>query len=170
MGVALGLVLGPAIGLGACRSPGPTDTAEFPRGRLGVDRHPGDGGAVGTADDPYVHLARRGLVTLGLAEARRIDTLEARAWVDALADKFQDCADRLAKEGRLSEGAMRLVMVFDGAGTPRGDTIRHSPGAATLATGLLCLVGPARTITISPAKDVEQRGFAVEAHWGASPM
>ena len=113
----------------------------------------------------YAYVARRPLGIVGLAEARGIASdLAARA-VDHLADALDVCATDLGKQGKLVDGAARVVAMFGADGAVSGLNVKLAPGAAVEANALLCLITPLK-LTMFDVGDGGSRGFAIEAAWG----
>jgi hypothetical protein len=116
----------------------------------------------------YDYVARRPLGVVALAEARGIDPAIARAAVDHLADAVQRCIDDAQQSGGpVPGGAARVVAQVDPGGAVANATIKVDSKAGPAATGVLCLLAPARLLVFPPS-DRGDRGFAVEALWGAA--
>jgi hypothetical protein len=123
------------------------------------------------SDDAYVHLARRPLAVIGLAEARGMTNDIAGRAVDHLADALDSCATDLGRQGKLVDGTARIVAMIGADGAVSGLNVKLAPGAAVAANALLCLVTPLKLTTFDPADGADggagvQRGFAIEASWG----
>lgn len=71
----------------------------------------------------------------------------------------------LAKDGKLVDGALRMVMSFDAGGIGAAPEVVFAPGPAVTANGLLCVVAPARMLALAP-NDGGARAIAVEVAWG----
>jgi hypothetical protein len=119
----------------------------------------------GPAPDSYVYVAKRPLAIVGLAEARGMDDVQAKATVDKIADILDACATEQARAGQLADGAARVVAIVGPGGTVEGTNVSLAPGGAVAANALLCLDSPVKLLTFPPSK-VERRGFAIEAVWG----
>ncbi|MFO0677342.1 MAG: hypothetical protein U0169_12475 [Polyangiaceae bacterium] len=134
------------------------------------------GGAPETKGDGYEHVARRPLVTVGLAESRGLDRTAATALVERLADVADTCLTNLGAEGHLGDGALRIVVEWNEDGSLAGADRKFSPGGGSLATGLLCLVHPVQSIVLAPRAKGDggvssrRRGVAIEATWGRPSM
>jgi hypothetical protein len=120
------------------------------------------------SEDAYVHVARRPLAVIGLAEARGMTNDIASRAVDHLADALDSCATDLGRQGKLVDGAARIVAMVGADGAVSGLNVKLAPGSAVAANALLCLVTPLKLTTFDPgaAGDAAQRGFAIEATWG----
>jgi hypothetical protein len=119
----------------------------------------------------YVHVARRPLAIVGLAEARGMSNDVAFRVVDHLADALDSCATDLGRQGKLVDGAARVVAMIGADGAVSGLNVKLAPGAAVEANALLCLVTPLKLTTFDPAAsagdgDGKSRGLAIEATWG----
>jgi hypothetical protein len=114
----------------------------------------------------YDYVARRPLAVVALAEARGVDPAIARAAVDHLADSVAQCVTDAQRRGAAAEGAARVVAQIDASGAVANAAIRVDPKAGDAAMGVLCLLAPARLL-VFPAADRGDRGFAIEAIWGA---
>lgn len=120
-----------------------------------------------TSSGGYDYVARRPLGVVALAEARGIDPAIARAAVDRLADAVAQCVADAQAGGGAAGGAARVVAQVDAHGAVSNATIRVDPKAGAAATGVLCLLAPARLLVFPPSSR-DDRGFAVEAIWGAA--
>ncbi len=118
-------------------------------------------------DDTYAYVAKRNRVAVGLAEVRGASASEAKDLVDRLAGSASGCFEGLAREGKLVDGAMRLVLAFDAGGVGGAPEVVLAPGPGVAANGLLCVVAPARMIALAP-NDGGARAIALEIAWGAS--
>jgi hypothetical protein len=125
-----------------------------------------DGGGAGAADT-YVYVTRRPHGVIALAEARRLSDADARLVVDRIADDLERCATDLQGQGRLVEGAARVVAVAGPDGTPALN-VRLAPGEAVAQNALLCLLAPmrARPLPSPSSQSGEQVGLAIEVTWG----
>jgi hypothetical protein len=130
---------------------------------------------VADAGDPatYGYVARRPRAVVGLAEARGFDDPTSRAAVDRLANALSACAGDLAKQGKLVEGAARVLVPVDDGGIVGNPQVVFSPGPAVAANGLLCVVVPVRMLTFPPSPSdggagakPTQRALALEVAWG----
>ncbi len=119
-----------------------------------------------SAEGTYAYVAQRPRVAIGIAEARGTSEAEAKALVDRLADGAARCMEGLAKDGKLVDGALRMVMSFDGGGIGAAPEVVFAPGPAVTANGLLCVVAPARMLALAP-NDGGARALAVEVAWGS---
>jgi len=117
------------------------------------------------AADAYVHIARRPLAVVGLAEARGMSDETASRAVDHLADALDACATDLGRQGKLVDGAARVVAMIGADGSVGGLNVKLAPGAAVAANALLCLITPLKLTTFDVG-DGGSRGFAIEATWG----
>lgn len=162
LGAVLALVAGAACGPSLDRIPDPAPPAAAsapPPAPAATTKKP--------VPDGYVHVARRGHVTIGLAEAREIDAEDAIRIVDRLAEQFETCAVRLEASGQLVPGAGRLVVLLDERGHVTATDAKLSPGSDVAGAALLCLLAPGRALSYPPGKGT-RRGFAVEAVWETS--
>jgi hypothetical protein len=117
----------------------------------------------------YAYVARRPLGAVALAEARGIDDAAAGRVVDHLADALAACAEGLAHEGKLVDGAARIAAEIAPDGTPTSLALKVAPGGSVAANAILCFITPFK-LTSFPLAPPEQglRGIAVEATWGPS--
>jgi hypothetical protein len=131
------------------------------------DVRAGTGGEPDAGTDAYVYVARRPLGIVALAEARGMDGKLAARAVDHLADALDSCATEVGRQGRLVDGAARIVAMVGPDGAITGLNVKLAPGAAVAANALLCLVTPLK-LTTFPAADADagSRGLAIEATWG----
>jgi hypothetical protein len=132
---------------------------------------PGDGPGAKTkepAPDAYVHIARRPHVQVGLAEARGMTEPAGAEMAEVLASRFEACAERLARQGALTDGAARLVVVAGPRGEAEGFNLTLAPGEGVDRVATLCLVAPAKMM-VFPATGAKQRGVAVELTWTGRP-
>jgi hypothetical protein len=113
----------------------------------------------------YEYVARRPLAVVGLAEARGVDPLAARAAIDRLADALDTCATEEGRKGTLASGAARLVAQIADDGSVAQTSLRVDPGTGVLQNAVVCLVAPAKMLSFGPT-DAGARGIAVEAIWG----
>jgi hypothetical protein len=115
----------------------------------------------------YAYVARRPLGAVALAEARGIDGAVASRIVDHLANSLAACADGLAREGKLVDGAARIAAEIAPDGTPTGLALKVAPGGAVAANAILCFITPFK-LTSFPLAAPNQgpRGVAIEATWG----
>ena len=118
-------------------------------------------------DDTYAYVAKRNRVAVGLAEVRGASAGEAKDLVDRLAGSASACFEGLARDGKLVDGAMRLVLAFDAGGVGGAPEVVLAPGPGVAANGLLCVVAPARMIALAPI-DGGARAIALEIAWGAA--
>ncbi len=115
----------------------------------------------------YAYVARRPLGAVALAEARGIDDATASRIVDHLADALAACAEGLARQGKLVDGAARIAAEITPDGTPTGLALRVAPGGAVAANAILCFITPFKLTTFPMAsQDQGPRGIAIEATWG----
>jgi hypothetical protein len=119
----------------------------------------------------YAHVARRPLAVVGLAEARGMSDDVAFRVVDHLADALDSCATDLGRQGKLVDGAARVVAMIGADGAVSGLNVKLAPGAAVAANALLCLVTPLKLTTFDPVASTgdgegKPRGLAIEATWG----
>jgi len=115
----------------------------------------------------YVYVARRSLGAVALADARGISDEVAAKAVDRVADQMQACASDLARQGRLVDGALRVVAPVGADGAIGALNLKLAPGNGVAANGLLCIVAPLKLVTFPPADgDAGARGLAIEATWG----
>ena len=130
---------------------------------------------VADAGDPasYAYVARRPRAVVALAEARGMDDSTSRAAVDRLANALSACAGDLAKQGKLVDGAARLLVPVDDGGVVGSPQVEFAPGAAVAANGLLCVVAPVRMLTFPPFPSdaganaaPARRALALEVAWG----
>jgi hypothetical protein len=143
-------------GASACNGGGPRDATEHT-----TDVRVDAGGSEGT----YAYVARRPRIAIGLAEARGASEAEAKGLVDRLADGAARCVAGLAREKKLVDGALRMVLSFDAGGLGATPEVVFAPGPAVTANGLLCLVAPARMLALAP-NDGGARAIALEVAWG----
>jgi hypothetical protein len=123
------------------------------------------------ASGTYGYVARRPRAVVALAEARGFDDSTSRAAVDRLASALSTCAADLAKQGKLVDGAARVVIPVDDGGIVGAPQVEFAPGAAVAANGLLCVVAPVRMLTFPPAPsdagaNAPRRAIALELAWG----
>jgi hypothetical protein len=122
------------------------------------------------SEDAYVHVARRPLAVIGLAEARGMSNELASRAVDHLADALDSCATELGRQGKLVDGTARIVAMVGADGAVGGLNVKLAPGAAVAANALLCLVTPLKLTTFDAGEASDAgsaaRGFAIEASWG----
>lgn len=117
--------------------------------------------------DSYVYVAKRPLGSVGLAEARGVSEEDGKRAVDKLAEALDACARSQASQGKLAGGAARIVADVDDGGFVGPPKVTLSPGAASQANAILCLVAPFRALQFSPREaDAGARGIALEATWG----
>jgi hypothetical protein len=136
----------------------------------------GDGAGPGAPSD-YVHVARRPHGVVALAEARGLEDAVAARATERLADEFEACAKVEASQGRLVDGAGRVVAYLDDGGVVGPPLVRAAPGGAVAANLLLCVVAPLRQMAFPPKDDAPdggpvRRGVAFEVKWspaGAGP-
>jgi len=150
------------LAAGAACNGGPKDATEHT-----TDVKVADAGDTGS----YGYVARRPRAVVALAEARGFDDSTSRAAVDRLANALSACAGDLAKQGKLVEGAARLLVPVDAGGVVGNPQVVFSPGAAVAANGLLCVVAPVRMLTFPPASadagpSGASRALALEVAWG----
>ena len=134
--------------------------------RAGAVTHPDGGGSGG--GEGYVYIAKRPLGAVALAEARGMsDEIASRA-VDHLADALDTCATELGRQGKLVDGAARVVVMIGNDGTVAGLNVKLSPGSAVAANAILCLITPLKLTTFPVVQgDAGARGMAIESTWGA---
>jgi hypothetical protein len=120
------------------------------------------GDADGGAADTYQHVARRRHGVLALAEGRGFAPGEAEHAVDQLADAFEACATARQQEGKLVNGAVRVVARVNPSGEVDGWTVRAAPGPAVAANVLMCILAPLRAASFGPGGP---RGLALESDW-----
>ncbi|CAN5638559.1 hypothetical protein BH09MYX1_BH09MYX1_45810 [soil metagenome] len=142
------------VAMAACNG-GPRDATE----------HTIDVRVDASAEGTYAYVAKRGRVAVGLAEARGTTDDEAKAVVDRVADAASACMQGLAREGKLVDGALRMLVPFDGGGVGGQPQVVFAEGPAVIANGLLCIVAPARMIALAP-NDGGARAVALEIAWG----
>jgi hypothetical protein len=115
----------------------------------------------------YAYVARRPLGAVALAEARGIDDAVASHVVDRLADALAACAEGLARQGKLVNGAARIAAEVAPDGAPTGLALRVAPGGSVAANAILCFITPFKLTTFPLASpDHGPRGIAIEATWG----
>jgi hypothetical protein len=85
--------------------------------------------------------------------------------VDHLADALDACATDLGRNGKLVDGAARVVVRVGDGGAIDGLNVTLAPGSAVAANALLCLITPIKLMTFEPI-DGGARAFAIEAAWG----
>jgi hypothetical protein len=156
---AIALVVASTVAI-AC-SPSPRDVVPETRD---VRVRPGEVDA-GPPPDAYVYVTRRPHAVVALAEARHMSDAEAREIVDHVASDLETCAQRLATQGTLVEGAARVVAVAGPNGTPALN-VRIAPGDAVAQNALLCLIAPVRATTFPRGDGRGAPGMAIEATWG----
>ncbi len=122
-----------------------------------------DGGA---GADGYQHVAKRRHGVVALAEGRGFAVGEAERGVDQLADSFEQCATERQREGKLVNGAVRVVARVNADGNVDGWTVRASPGAAVAANVLLCILAPLKAESFGAGPP---RGLAIESDWAPRP-
>jgi hypothetical protein len=124
-----------------------------------------DAGAAGAFG--YAYVARRPLGAVALAEARGIDDAVAMRVVDRLADSLAVCAEGLARQGKLVDGAARIAAEIAPDGTTTGLALKVAPGGSVAANAILCFITPFK-LTSFPLASPNQgpRGVAIEATWG----
>ncbi len=152
-----------ASAITACGGQGVRDVA-----LEGQDVHATDAADAGS-NETYHHVAQRPRVSLGLAEARRLEAADARELVERLATAFEGCAEKLEREGSLPGGAGRVVAVTNEGGVVVGLNVRSEPGADVTRVIYVCLVAPLRATTFpAPTKappDAKPQGIALEVAW-----
>jgi hypothetical protein len=132
---------------------------------VGGSRGATGGDADGGAADTYQHVARRRHGVLALAEGRGFAPGEAERAIDQLADAFEACATARQQEGKLVNGAVRVVARVNPGGEVDGWTVRAAPGPAVAANVLMCILAPLRAASFGPGGP---RGLALESDW--SPL
>ncbi len=120
----------------------------------------------GTGTDGYQHLARRRHGVVALAEGRGFAPGEAERGVDQLADSFELCATQRQREGKLVNGAVRVVARVNADGNVDGWTVRASPGPAVAANVLMCILAPLKAESFGAGPP---RGLAIESDWAPKP-
>ena len=122
----------------------------------------------------YEYVARRGLGTVALAEARGIAPEIGVAATERLADALQSCAAEAQRQRQLARGAARVVAHVNDNGAIDAIQIKVSPGRRVAANAILCVIAPVRLLTFPPrsagseADDAgarKDRGIAIEATW-----
>jgi hypothetical protein len=125
-------------------------------------------GAPGGGEGGYVYVAKRPLGAVALAEARGIPDAMAARVIDHLADVLDACATNLGREGKLVDGAVRVVAQIAPDGSIAGLNVKTAPGAAVAANAILCVIAPLKLTSFPPAEsDAGARGLAIEATWGS---
>jgi hypothetical protein len=120
--------------------------------------------------DGYVYVARRSLGVVALAEARGIGEETASRAVDRIADKMDACALDLARQGKLVDGAVRVVAPVGTDGAIGALNVKLAPGNGVAANAILCVIAPLKLLAFPPAEgDAGARGLAIEAEWGKAP-
>jgi hypothetical protein len=118
----------------------------------------------------YVHVARRPLCVLGVAEATGLSPDVARAAGEHLADALDGCATELGRRGTLVEGAARVAASIGADGTVEAVALTTTPGDAVKAQALLCIVSPVKLLSFPAvplgADRATSRALVVEATWG----
>jgi hypothetical protein len=121
-----------------------------------------DAGASG-----YAYVARRSYGVIALAEARGMDRAVATKFIDRLADELDACGAHLSHEGRLVDGAARIVAQIDRDGSLQGLNVKAAPGGPIAANLLMCVIAPMKRIGFPLATDDGgARGIAIETEWG----
>ncbi len=121
----------------------------------------------GASNDGYAYIARRAFVALALAEARNIPDDEAKRILDRAADSAQGCFQKYAREGTLTQGAVRVIVPVDDGGIVGQPLIKFSASQGAAVQGMLCVVASLRMAGFSPtAPGGPQRALAIEAAWG----
>lgn len=165
VGVVTLALLAPLAGGAACNG-GPKDATEHT-----TDIKVADAGEPAS----YGYVARRPRAVVGLAEARGFDDSTSRATIDRLANALSACAADLAKQGKLVEGAARLLVPVDDGGIVGTPQVVFAPGPAVAANGLLCVIAPVRMLTFPPlagdggsvrSAGAGTRAMAIEVAWG----
>jgi hypothetical protein len=114
----------------------------------------------------YAYVARRAHGAIGLAGVRAMSQADAERVVDAAADEMERCARAQQAEGKLVDGAARLVV----AGSPRGHAqigdMEIAPGGPVAANALLCLVAPLKTLSFPKGTSERTPAILLEATWG----
>jgi hypothetical protein len=120
----------------------------------------------GSAAEGYAYVAKRPLGVVALAEARGLDDADARRAIDHLADALDACATELGRQGKLVDGAVRVVAQITPDGGVSGLNVKV--GQAATASAILCVIAPLK-LTSFPATgaDAGARGIAIEATWGS---
>lgn len=147
-------IVGLGAGLWACHH-GPDDATEHTRD-VRVDA---------SAESTYQYVARKPRVAVGIAESRGAEGDDAKRVADRLADSASTCLASLEKEGKLVDGALRILLPFDAGGIAQPPQVVLADGPGVAANGLLCIVAPARMIALPPA-DAGTRTLALEVAWG----
>ncbi len=161
-GKALGLSLVASLVLGVIACGGTKDVIPETHDERVAANVEADSGA-----ESYTYIARRPLGVVGLAEARGLPNDVARRAIDHLADALDTCATDLGRQGRLVDGAARVVAMIGGDGAVVGLNVKVSPGASVAANALLCVITPLKLTSFPPADaDAGSRGIAIETAWG----
>ncbi len=156
----LHVALGCALALCACASSRDVipETHDVREEQTSAGQPPGDG---------YAYVAKRPYGVVALAEARGMPNEIAARAVDHLADALDACAKDLGKQGKLVEGAIRVVAMFGSDGVVSGLNVKVAPGTAVAANAILCVITPLKLTTLPGLDgDAGTRGVAIEATWG----
>ena len=113
------------------------------------------------APQGYSYVARRPLVAVGLTKVEGFSDDDAHAMVDRLADSAMAC---LRERKSITPGAARVTLPVDAGGIAGVPDVVFSPDDAA-AIGLVCILGPLRMSTFSPA-DGGARSITIETAWG----
>jgi hypothetical protein len=116
------------------------------------------------APDTYVHVARRPLLAIGLAEARGVTDDEAKQMVERVADLAAPCFAQFGD--KLVRGAARIIVPIDPGGVVLEPKVTFSATQGSAVQGMLCIVSRVR-MSAFPPSTAPTRAIALEAAWGS---
>lgn len=124
----------------------------------------GDGSAAAKPGG-YAYVARRDHGAVALAGARNIADGDAQRIVDRIADEMEACARGQEAEGKLVDGAARIVVASVGKGNAQIGDMEIAPGGAVAANALLCLVAPIKAMPFALGSPEKTPAILLEATW-----
>ncbi len=148
-------VLG-VLALAGC-SPGRDSVPVMPEKRLGADA------GTGPAQDGYVAVAKKALVTVALASHAGVSRDAAIAALARLADEADACAAKLSESGQLVQGAGSFVAKKKNAETLVD--VKTEGGPRAVHNAVLCVVAPLRRGAFA-AEGTEGATLVFDVLWG----
>lgn len=143
----------------ACPPDHPVDSAH--EGIAGMDAGAALPQPANEQGGDYEWIARRGGVTLAVAESRGVDRERVAAVGMNLLVAFERCASERRSP---PSGAMRVVLGLDPSGHVTGFNLTAADAARVLT--LVCFVAPAKTLSFGAVENtVRAPGVAFEAVW-----
>jgi hypothetical protein len=122
------------------------------------------------AEGAYVHVARRPLGFVALAQQVGLGADVGAGASEHLADALDACATNLAAKGKLVEGTIRVDATVARDGSVSLPHLTIAPGDAVAANAILCVVAPLKLMMFPvDAGDAGPRSFAIDASWGPHP-